>query len=102
MIHVLGTPTLYFTLNIAYVHHPLVILLSGKNINLVFFLNENLPNRHERCKLATMNPKAQDIFAHIVVDATFIYLLCVNKQTHEIKEKNLWNSWTYSNILWML
>jgi hypothetical protein len=37
-----------------------------------------------------MNPKAQAIFAHIVVDATFTYLLCVNnKKTCESGEKNL-------------
>jgi len=51
--------------------------------------HENLPNRHERCKLAAMNPKAQAIFAHIVVDATFTYLLCVNKKTYEIEEKKV-------------
>jgi hypothetical protein len=38
MILFLGTPTLFFTLNLAYVHHLLVNLLSGKNINLEFFL----------------------------------------------------------------
>jgi len=37
MIHFLGTPTLFFTLNLAYVHHPLVNLLTGKNINLDCF-----------------------------------------------------------------
>jgi hypothetical protein len=36
MIHFLGTPTLFFTLNLAYVHHFLVNLLSGKSINLNF------------------------------------------------------------------
>ncbi len=49
-----------------------------------------------------MNPKAQAIFAHIVVDATFTYLLCVNKKNMKLKKKKLWNSWTYSNIPWML
>jgi hypothetical protein len=37
MIHFVGTPTLFFTLSLAYVHHPLVNLLSGKNINFDFF-----------------------------------------------------------------
>jgi len=39
------------------------------------------PNKFERSKLAVMNPKAQAMFAHILVDATFIYLLLANKNT---------------------
>jgi hypothetical protein len=33
-----------------------------------------------------MNPKAQAIFAHILVDATFTYLLCVNKKHANLKK----------------
>jgi hypothetical protein len=80
MIHFFGTPTLFFTLNLTYVHHPLVTLLGGKDINLDIFLDEDLPNRHEICKPIAMNPKAQTIFAHIIVNATFTYLLCINKK----------------------
>jgi hypothetical protein len=35
-----------------------------------------------------MNPKARAIFAHILVDATFIYLFYMDRKTHEIKNNN--------------
>ncbi len=40
-----------------------------------------MSNKFERSKLAVMNLKAQAMFAHILVDATFIYLLLANKKT---------------------
>ncbi len=52
-----------------------------KNIDLDAFYDEKLSNKFERNKLAVMNPKAQAMFAHILVDASFIYLLLANKNT---------------------
>jgi hypothetical protein len=46
-----------------------------KIINLDVFYDEKLSNKFERNKLAVMSPKAQARFAHILVDATFTYLL---------------------------
>jgi len=63
--------------------------LSGKNKDLDVFFEEHLPNSFkDTIKLTIMNPKAQAIFAHILVDAIFIYLLCVNKKPNEINFKN--------------
>jgi hypothetical protein len=42
-----------------------------KIINLDVFYDEKLSNKFERNKLAVMSPKAQAMFAHILVDATF-------------------------------
>jgi len=33
-----------------------------------------------------MNPKAQAIFAHILVNATFNYLLCINKKHVKLRK----------------
>jgi hypothetical protein len=86
----IGNPNLafmiyiYITLNLAYVHDLLFSLLSGKDKDLDVFFEEHLPNSFkDTIKLTTMNPKAQAIFAHILVDATFIYLICVNKKPNE-------------------
>jgi hypothetical protein len=38
----MGTPSLFFTLNLAFVHHPLLVVLRGKNVNLDVFLNKNM------------------------------------------------------------
>jgi hypothetical protein len=38
MINFIGTLSLFFTLNLKFVHHPLIALLSGQNINLDLFL----------------------------------------------------------------
>ncbi len=35
-----------------------------------------------------MNPKAQAFFAHILVDAIFIYLLCLNEKPNDINLNN--------------
>jgi hypothetical protein len=52
-----------------------------KIINLDIFYDEKLSNKLERSKLAIMNLKAQAMFAHILVDVNFIYLLLANKNT---------------------
>jgi hypothetical protein len=37
MINFIRTPNLVFTLNPTFVHHPLVVILNGQNINLDLF-----------------------------------------------------------------
>jgi hypothetical protein len=42
MINFMGTLSLFFTLNLAFVHHPLLVVLSGQNVNLDVFFNKNM------------------------------------------------------------
>jgi hypothetical protein len=42
MINFMGTPSLFVTLNLAFVYHLLLVFLSGQNINLYVFLNKNM------------------------------------------------------------
>jgi hypothetical protein len=43
----LGTPSLFFTLNLAFVHHSLVSTIGGKGINLDVWFDPNLPDKNE-------------------------------------------------------
>jgi hypothetical protein len=38
MMNFMGTPSLFFTLNLTFFHHPLLVVLSGQNVNLNYFL----------------------------------------------------------------
>jgi hypothetical protein len=73
------TPSLFFTLNLAFVHHPLLIVLSGQNINLHLFYDKNMPTKNKQCKYVVINPKAQATFVHIIVNVIFKYMLQVKK-----------------------
>ncbi len=84
MINFMGTPSLFFTLSPAFVHHPLNVVLIGQNINLDLFYDSNMLDKNERCKQATINPKAQAIFVHILVNVIFKYMLQVkNRKTKQ-------------------
>jgi hypothetical protein len=43
----MGTPIFFFTLNLTFVHHPLLAILSGKNINLDLFYDKNMLTKNE-------------------------------------------------------
>ncbi len=77
MVNFMGTPSLFFTLNPRLIHHPLLSILSGKNINLDLFYDKNMLTKNEQCKYATINPKPQAIFAHTIVNVIFKYILQV-------------------------
>ncbi len=85
MIIFMGMPS-FFSL-----YHPLLAVLSGQNTNLDLFYEKNMLTKNERCKYATINPKAQAIFVHIIVNVIFKYMLQV-KNT-----KDLFNN-TYSFV----
>jgi len=87
----MGMSSLFFTLNPTFVHHTLVAILSEQNINLDLFYDKNMLTKNEQCKYATINPKAQAIFVHIIVNVIFKYMLQV-KNT-----KDLFNN-TYSFV----
>jgi hypothetical protein len=87
IINYFGTPTLFFTINSAVMHHPCVSLLCGKEINLDIFYENNLPNSKDHSILATMNPKAQVQFVQALVHATYTYLFCA-KTTFNKKNNN--------------
>jgi hypothetical protein len=42
MINFVGTPSLFFILNPAFIHHPLLVILDGKNINLDLLHHKNI------------------------------------------------------------
>jgi hypothetical protein len=47
MINFMGTPSLFFTLNPSFIHHPLLVGLSGQNINLDLFYDKNMLTKNE-------------------------------------------------------
>jgi hypothetical protein len=57
IINFMGTPSLIFTLNPTFVHHPLLVVLSGQNINLDLVYDKNMLTKNERCKYVAINPK---------------------------------------------
>jgi hypothetical protein len=71
----MGTQSLFFTLNPTFVHHPLTIILIGQNIDLDLFYDTNMFLKNEWCKQATINPKAQAIFVHTLINVVFKYML---------------------------
>jgi hypothetical protein len=83
----MGMPSFFFTLNLTFIHHPLLLVLSGKNINLDLFYEKNMLRKNERCKYATINPKARAIFVHIIVNVIFKYMLQV-KNTKVLYNNN--------------
>jgi hypothetical protein len=68
-------PRLFFTLNPTFVHHPLVVFLNGKNINLDLFYDKTMLPKNEKSKQIAMNMKAHAIFVHTFVDVIFTYIL---------------------------
>jgi hypothetical protein len=58
MINFIGTPSLFFTLNPRFFHHLLVVILSGKNINLDLFYDTKMLTKNEKSKQIAMNMKA--------------------------------------------
>jgi hypothetical protein len=47
MINFMGTPSLFFTLNLAFVHHPLIVVLIRQKINVGLFYDDNMLNKNE-------------------------------------------------------
>jgi hypothetical protein len=75
MINFMGASSLFFTLNPTFVHHPLTVILVGQNIYLDLFYDTNMLEKNERCKQTTINPKAQAIFVHTIINVVFKYML---------------------------
>jgi hypothetical protein len=87
MIIFMGMPSFFFTLNLTFVHHLFLAVLSGQNINLDLFYDKNVLTKNERCKYATINPKVQAIFVDIIVNVIFKYMLQV-KNTKDLSNNN--------------
>ncbi len=68
MINFMGTPSLFFTLNLAFVHHQLIVVLIRQKINVGLFYDDNMLNKNEQCRQTTINPKVQAIFVHTLVN----------------------------------
>jgi hypothetical protein len=80
MINFMGMPNLFSILNPTFVHHPLLRVLSQQNINLDLFYDKNMLIKNEWCKYAIINPKAQAIFVHAIVNVIFKYILQVKNK----------------------
>jgi hypothetical protein len=65
----------------------LLVVLSGQNINLDLFYDKNMLTKNQQCKYATINPKAQAIFVHTIVNVIFKYMLQV-KNTKDLSNNN--------------
>jgi hypothetical protein len=48
MINFMGPPSLFFTLNPAFVHHQLIVVLIRQQINVGLFYDDNMLNKNER------------------------------------------------------
>jgi hypothetical protein len=70
----------FFILNPTFIHHPLLIVLNGQEINVNLFYDTNMLIKNEQCKEATMNPKAQGIFVHTIIHVIFKYILQMKKK----------------------
>jgi hypothetical protein len=57
MINYMATPSFFFTYILAFVYHPLIDVLIGQDINLDVFHDNNMLNKNEICKQATVNLK---------------------------------------------
>jgi len=53
----MATPSLFLTWILAFIYHPLIDVLIGQDINLDMFHDNNMLNKIEICKQATINPK---------------------------------------------
>jgi hypothetical protein len=84
MIYFMGTPIFFFTLNPTILHHLLIVVLIGQNINVDLFYDDNMLNKNERCRQTTINPKAQAIFVHTVVNVIFKYMLQVKNKKQSL------------------
>jgi hypothetical protein len=73
----MGTSSLFFTLNPAFVHHPLIVVLIGQSIDLDLFYDTNMLEKNEKCKQVAINPKVQAIFVHTLINVLFKYMLQV-------------------------
>jgi hypothetical protein len=47
MINFMGMLSLFFTLNFTFLHHLLLVVLNGKNINLDLFYHKNTLTKNE-------------------------------------------------------
>jgi len=83
----MGISSLFFTLNPRFVHHPLIVILIGQNIELDLFYNTNMLKNNKQCKQPTINPKVQAIFVHTLVTNIFKYMLQV-KDSKKITNTN--------------
>jgi hypothetical protein len=77
MIHFTVAPSLFFTLNLTFVHHLLTVILIGQTIDLDLFYDTNVFLKNERCKQATINSKTHAIFVHTFINVVFKYMLQV-------------------------
>ncbi len=101
LINFMGTPCLFFTLNLAVIHHPLLAILSGQNINLDFFYDKNMLTKNEQCKYATINPKAQAIFVNTNCQH-YIQIYVTSKKHKKFIYQQFWCYWSHKSSLWML
>jgi hypothetical protein len=100
MINFVGRPSLFFTLNPAFIHSSsFVSNLDGQNINLELFYDTIMLTKNERCNYEIINPKAQVIFVHTIVNVIFKYMLYV-KNTKDLFNNNV--GVLGQNSLWML
>jgi hypothetical protein len=66
-----GNNKFFSSLNLTFVHCLLLVVLVRQDINLDIFHDENMLNKNEQCRQATINLKTQEILVHITIHAIF-------------------------------
>jgi hypothetical protein len=79
MIHFMGISSFFFILNHAFIHHPLIVVLIGQNIDFDLFYDTNMLEKNEQFKQIAINSKVQAIFVHTLINVVFIYMMIYSK-----------------------
>lgn len=78
LMNVLGMPALFVTLNPADVHHPLVRMLAGNEIDPDAILKGDPLDKHTRACLVAKHPAATAQFFDIMISNFIMHVLCYN------------------------
>jgi hypothetical protein len=72
----------FFTLNLTFVHHPLLVVLNGQNINLDLFYDRNTLTKNEQCKYAMIIQKLK-LYVYTLL-SMLISNICYKQKTQRI------------------
>ncbi len=67
----MNTKFIFHALNIAFIHHPLLVVLSGQHINFDLFYDTNMMTKNERCKDVMINPKVFKLYLYCHYECHF-------------------------------
>jgi len=62
---------IFRALNIAFIHHPLLVVLSGQDVNFDLFYDTNMMTENERCKDVIINSKVLELYVYMPLSMPF-------------------------------